>query len=76
MINKLEHYCIQIPVLSFNFAGNDINLIKKEIAKCLVLYNSVHKNTTYMSDPFEYYCNQILVLGYISEKKVNNSTQK
>jgi hypothetical protein len=53
VIGNFEHYCEQIPVLSFNGAKYDLNLIKSKLSKCLDLAEAtrkfvVKKNNAYM----------------------------
>lgn len=50
-LGKFNFYCQQVPVLRFNSARYDLNLIKKHIAKYICLHKSqgviIKKNNTY-----------------------------
>lgn len=51
MLGRFNFYCQQVPVLGFNSARYDLNLIKKSIAKHLCLHESqgitIKKNNLY-----------------------------
>jgi hypothetical protein len=53
--DRLEKYCAQIPVLGFNSAKYDLNLIKQKVIKTLGLHNSqndsfiVKKDNSYLT---------------------------
>ena len=43
VLSKFKIYCRQIPVLGFNSAKYDINLIKKHFVKLLELHDCEHQ---------------------------------